>query len=301
MGFERARRQPFSTRTQHFSTSQYKNSNAYVFHTPFNFPLLSSGDAHAAEGRRRRRRTRGQCRGDFRQQSGRCLGRRSCACPGGALQADKQALTPVCVSGELLRVAEHRSWREGEGERTREKERKRERKRTSERERARGRDHAAPALPAVREGETATLALSGLRGWLPYGSTTGPQRARVWTDARAGSVRSLCYFSKSGMASSASPSYSPQKPMSFMSDANNSMDSFALDDVDATVGIMVWPGKRKRWRRRRAQRRMCACVPERVTRFLKLCSHQQARVASCLSLASWRALRPQIVVCRRRT
>ena len=27
-----------------------------------------------------------------------------------------------------------------------------------------------------------------------------------------------------------------------MSDANNSMDSFTLDDVDATVGIMVWPG-----------------------------------------------------------
>ena len=269
----------FITRMQHFSTTRVVDFSATrvvekccilvqkikicIFYPPVISLCCLLETPHVRGAAPEKANARAALRGDFQQQSGWCLGRRSCACPGGASQADKQALTP---GSEWLRGAKHISWREGEGERARERERKRERNQSSERERGGGEITPRLRCPLCARATQPRWASVASEAGCHTGARPDTQRARVWHDARACSARSLCDFSKSGMASSASPSYSPQKPMSLMSDANNSMDSFALDDVDATVGIMVWPGKRKRWGRRRAQRRMCAFVPERMTR-----------------------------------
>jgi hypothetical protein len=228
------------------------------------FPLLSSGDATrprcgAGEGERAGSAPRG-----FPTAIWLVSWAPELRVPGWRL-AGRQA-----SAHSWQRVAPRRQAHILEGGRGRESERKREKEReeSSERARARGGGEITPRLrcPLCARATQPRWASVASEAGCHTGARPDTQRARVWHDARACSARSLCDFSKSGMASSASPSYSPQKPMSLMSDANNSMDSFALDDVDATVGIMVWPGKRKRWGRRRAQRRMCAFVPERMTR-----------------------------------
>ena len=165
----------FITRMQHFSTTRVVDFSATRvvekccilvqkikicnFIRP-SFPSAVFWRRHTSEVRRRRRRTRGQRSAGISNSN--LVG----VLGAGAARARVAPRRPTSKRSLLAASGSeapstYLGGREREREREKERERERGIKRASE-SAGGGGDHAAPALPAVREGDTATLGLSGL-------------------------------------------------------------------------------------------------------------------------------------------